>query len=374
MFVLPRLPFREDKVFSLLFLIVLTVPLVFTWQTYEKYETVKLAVWLFLLGWIFLLFLFKKQSLSPDSRANWLLVGFLGFGLVSAFLGYSRLNGFLGLYPRFTSGFVFYFLWIATLFFFIGVLNRQKWQVLLRLLFFDGVLVAIVGVLQSYGVGFYTGIDQAAVSRAPGLLGNPNFSSMFLAVILPFTLPLSISAKKVAAKLYYALGSLVMLWAVVNFSSRGAWLGLGAAFLFMVGVLAVKRTRKKLILSIVSFAAIFAILLSFTLHVVRPGSIESVVRMSETNIDLRFFAWNVAIDIIGKHPVLGFGPGSLQNYFEQFRGSNLAMQSGIFDDAHNLFLQLAATTGLPSALIFIGLLLLAILFNISIFCSFFHPI
>lgn len=355
---IPRLPFKEDKVFSVLVLLTLVIPLVFGWFLNEKFETIKLAFWLILFGWAAFLFFSKQELYFFNKPLKFLFFGFIFFGFLSSLFSVDYLNGFFGFYPRFTSGFLFYCLWAVTLLVFLAALEKPKWEFLAKVIFFDALVVAIVGLMQSFGVGYYEGIEQAFISRAPGLLGNPNFSAMFIVTVMPLVLPLIKYTKNIKAKIYYATAAFIMLWGVVNFSSRGAFLALFFGllaillFIFFLGL-----SKKVSILSLLTIILATSLATGF-LEVTRPGSISSIVKLTDSNVDTRLFAWDVASRAVLSHPFLGYGPGSLQIYFERFRDTNLSRQSGVFDDAHNAFLQMAATTGLPFAICFLGILFL----------------
>jgi tetratricopeptide (TPR) repeat protein len=168
-------------------------------------------------------------------------------------------------------------------------------------------------------------------------------------------------AKKWLNKAYYIVGSLVIAGAIINFSSRGAWLAVLLSLFFMGVLVLVAKTEKKVFWGLLLALAGFTGVLALSLNLVRPGSLSFLLKASDANMELRFFAWDISMEMVQKYPVLGYGPGSVQNYFERFRGPNLARQSGVFDDAHNVFLQTAATTGLPFALLFICLLGLSFL-------------
>lgn len=352
---LPRLPFREDKVFSVLVLLTLVVPLVFYWQLYEKFETIKLSFWLVLLGWALITLMVRKVFGKIRPAAVICLGLFLVLGFAASVFSFNHLNSFFGLYPRFTSGFLFYALWALTLLLMLATLNREKWEFLVRIVFFDAVIVAISGILQTLGIGYYEGINQPFIARAPGLLGNPNFSSMFLAAAMPFALPLILRAKTFAARVYYGLGGVLMLFAIINFSSRGAFVALAAGLIFGVFLAAVLKFSKKIIF-ILGFVSLACLGLIFTVSgLARPNALKGLFQTPDINIDYRLFAWDVARQAIMQHPFLGYGPGNTQVYFERYRGSNLVQGGGEFDDVHNLFLQMAVSSGIPFALSFLTL-------------------
>jgi hypothetical protein len=229
-----KIPFSEDRLFGVIFFTVLIVPLAFNFYLYEKFETIKLALWAVILAFTIIAFFVKNKVFTLNKYLTGLSFALVGFAVLSTIFSIGHINSIFGFYPRFTSGLLFYLLWLATLLMFFAVLNREKWEILARVIFFDAVLIAVVGLMQSFGIGYYEGVEQSFITRAPSLLGNPNFSSMFLAAAALFAFPLVIYAKNFKTRLYYCLGTFIIVSAVAVFSSRGAILGFVAGLLVLL--------------------------------------------------------------------------------------------------------------------------------------------
>ena len=100
-FHLPRLPYREDKLFGWLFATVLLVPLVFSLFTYENFETVKYALLLVFTG-AGLLAVFIKSRQPRVLRAGKYFYWFLGlfwlWVLLSSLFAWDKNYSFFGFY------------------------------------------------------------------------------------------------------------------------------------------------------------------------------------------------------------------------------------------------------------------------------------
>lgn len=72
----------------------------------------------------------------------------------------------------------------------------------------------------------------------------------------------------------------------------------------------------------------------------------------------------MTLEAIANHPLLGVGLGGFRDIFAIYRDSSLDDQLGIFDRAHNTYLELALELGLPALT-----LLLAILAGIVVVCA-----
>ncbi len=182
-------------------------------------------------------------------------------------------------------------------------------------------------------------------------MGNPNFTAMFLAVLAPLGLWGLGQAGTKGAKIYYSLNILVLITTVIVLGSRGAWLGLVIELVLMFAAALLFRLDRKIILLSLTCLVIFT---GLWLLVASPAKTQLAGRklsLNETNVNLRFAVWDIAEQAIIKHPLTGVGPGNFQIYFEQQRDKSLGNQNGVYDDAHNWFLQIGATVGIPFLLL-----------------------
>jgi O-antigen ligase len=371
-----RWPYREDSLFSVLALLILVVPLVFAFKIYENFETAKFILWLILIGAAVILFWLKKETQPESSSAQpalpanvWMLKGnraffmlagsFLLWCLLSVLHSVDWLNSVYGFYYRFTSGLLFYASWLVFLILLVKTLTWDRLEFLAKILVFSGLLVAVVGFLQSSGVGYYEGLEDPGFVRAPSLLGNPDFTAMFLVGTLPLAAALLFLSKSFAGKLYYFIAAFFMVLANMVLASRGAILGLAASLLAAVFLLVFARFKVKhrwlIVLGIVLSLGLGLALVEFS----RPQAISSILNFSDANVHTRLVDWRASFYGLTHHPFLGVGPGNYHVFFEQYRQRFLDGSIFVFDDAHNLFLQMGVTTGLPFLLSFLGLVLMS---------------
>lgn len=365
-----HLPFRENKLVSLAALVVLVVPLAFSFYTYENFETVKYSLWLILTGWMLLVFIFStrredgKYLLKYNRPVISLLAAFLFFGFLSTLFSVDKLNSLFGFYYRFTNGLLFYAIWALLIFLLVQVLDKDKYIYLLKVLVFDAAVVAVFGLAQSMGFAIYGEASRSGFVSAPGFLGNPNFSAMFMVGVLPFALLFFYQAKSFAGKIYFSLAALFMVLASLVMASRGAAVALVASLAFGLLMLGVYKLTFKQMLKPLLGVLLAVVLVGTVLKVTRPDAFRTVRHLSDQNIALRLLVWDTTARNLVHNPWLGIGPGNFHIFFEQNRGRELSGQVGVFDDAHNLYLHMAATTGIPFALSFILLLLLAFIYGL----------
>lgn len=358
-----HLPYRDDTAFSLLAFCIFLVPLAFSLYSYENFESVKFALFLIFTGASAIAFFIREREVNNQRSNHKYFLGLLSaFGLwagLSALFAQDKLYAFLGFYYRYTSGLVFYAALLLFIWLLIKLLDQERLKYLLKILVVDALAISVVTYLQGFGWIFYGGLDQDGIFHGPSLLGNPNYSAMFLACLLPLALYLFVQAQKFRAKVYYAVAAFLIILSCVLLASRGALLGILAETLAAMIFLAIFRFPKKVFWSLFLALGIFSVAGYFVLHVSRPGAISTIVGAVDSNTITRFYAWEVSAKEIYRHPWFGSGPGNFALFFERNRPADLSNQVGVFDDAHNLYLHLAATGGLPLLLIFLAMILLA---------------
>ncbi len=355
-----RLPYREETAFGLLALCIFFVPLIFSLYSFENFESVKFSLFLMLTGASGALFFLKQKIVSNILvfKKGWLIfLGLFNFwALISAILSQDKIYAFLGFYYRYTSGMVFYVALTLFIILLINFLDSGKLIYLLKIFVIDALAVAVVTYLQSFGWLFYAG-DPGGLFRGPSLLGNSNYSAMFLAVALPSCIYFFKVAQSKLAKIYYAITAFSIIFAVLILASRGALLAVVASAVVALIFLGFFGAEKKIFWKLFSGFIVVLGIGFLLLAVIRPQALSSIASNVDANTTTRLYAWNVSFNQILKHPWFGSGPGNFALVFERSRGADLAGANGVFDDAHNLYLQLAVTGGIPLLLLFIlGLL------------------
>lgn len=360
-----RLPYREDSAFSLLAFAVFLIPLAFFLLTNENYETAKFSVFLVLTGcalWAFLKRQNKGRLVLAYNRPLFILLGlFLAWAVVSTVFSVDILYSLFGFYYRFTDSLLFYLVLSTFLILLVSIIDRAKFIFLLKILVFDALIVAIVACLQAVGITYYAGVSLGGgFIQGPSLLGNPDFSAMFMAAVFPFSLVFLINSAKFNSKIYYGLCAFVILASNLLLASRGALLAIVAGIFLALALLLIFRFEKKfffglllLVLLVSGFGAEF-------LKVSRPAAISSIIQSVDLNTTARLEAWQISLKGVADHPFFGSGPGTFALFFERARSQSMASQVGVFDDPHNIFLRMAAAEGIPFVLIFVLLMATAL--------------
>ncbi|MCX6765404.1 MAG: O-antigen ligase family protein [Candidatus Moranbacteria bacterium] len=183
--------------------------------------------------------------------------------------------------------------------------------------------------------------------RAFSTFPDPHMLSFYLGLSLPLAIGLYYAFKKNI----YLFFSLIILIANLLTFSRGGYIGLAAGLIFIVLYFAVNKkiSAKKLLASLVLTLIVLA---SLALTPIGKRAITSFSTVEGSN-KVRFENWNQAVKVIKNNP-LGVGIG---NYSYEIEPS-APYRKPIY--AHNLYLDIAAETGIINAIIFILLVVFSI--------------
>jgi putative inorganic carbon (hco3(-)) transporter len=202
--------------------------------------------------------------------------------------------------------------------------------------------------------------------RIAGPLGDPNFFAQILLLALPVALLMGQSTRDRARKLAWWIAGAVILATILLTYSRGAMIALAVMGLMLVHAL---HVRWRTTLAAVALALVVFLLLppSITRRLV---TIEQILPSAEAPLRLdssfqeRRLLMQVAWVMFGANPVTGVGVGNYSARYEDYVGlaSSSARQYDSASDryySHNLFLEVAAETGVLGLIVFGAVLIAA---------------
>jgi hypothetical protein len=196
----------------------------------------------------------------------------------------------------------------------------------------------------------YTGLEF----RAPGTLGNPNWAAALLAPLVPLSLGLAATAKRPWP--YHAAAAVMTLATLATLSKGGAATLAAGLLVFVLLGPGVTRRRLSQVLGAGAACTAAAFALAWRLSLFTDASW----------LRGRIFLWRVALLLMGERPLTGFG---LDGYLAAYGRGAAALVGGdpsafmplsSVDFAHDDLLQLAAECGLPTAAMFVLLVVTAI--------------
>lgn len=213
--------------------------------------------------------------------------------------------------------------------------------------------IALFGILQYLGALDRSWWDSPRFLSATYI--NHNHFAGLMELSIPLCLGMILSEKETGKKMMYVYSFLVLSIAFLLSLSRGGWLSLTVAMIFMFAAIFKKgKTR-------VAFFIVILLLITLGLFIFNTGYVDLLFKRissyGELDLSGRALIWKGTIGIIKDNWLLGTGPGSFIYNFPRYRVASL---NRFVNFAHNDYLQVSSEMGvfgLALMVIIIGLII-----------------
>jgi len=295
--------------------------------------------------WLLYMLVNNKEPVFPKDPAYYVV-----FGL--AFLT-STIHS-LGL----EDSFVELHLFSITGLLFVGLMSWVKWGAtrkdVLNSLLWVGLIYNGMKIIQMVSTG-KLGI------MCNDRTGLPNKTAGFVVIVLVLSLALFLADRTKKNTLLPIIGMISSVFIIFFMGSRGGYMGAIAGILLTLFIYYVSTGNFR-ISTVIAIVAVVLILPIIGTFLIRPLSCETVTTAGEvqvitapwdSNIEIRFKLWKVAVDTAKRYPVFGAGPGTFHYYAE--KNKELANQLSRVH-AHSIYLNVLAERGVVGLLTGAGLL------------------
>lgn len=364
-------------------LIIFLIPLlILPAQVYPTNYNLPKIVLLLVLGLFLLVILFIKRKELKFDLIDKTLLAFLFLILLSTIFSVNFSKAIIGEENRYEGllAFIVYFSIYYCAKNFYTYNKNIKYYAIVTI-----SICSVIGILQYYNVFPLTLLNSTDISGfTSSTFGNRNFFGSFLSMVVPLFIALYL----VKGKKIYLLISYISFAALLLSMTRSAWLGFATAS--VIGLIYIIKNFNKLILKKVIYIIIgYLIIIYFLLfppefinnYLSNYSSINLLNKRiesigTEVNIIVkaddtytknpsiinlgggRFAIWKLTLMLVAKQPLLGSGPdtlidGLLHNLKYETYNFILSTES-YFDKAHNEYLQIAATLGIPALIVYLA--------------------
>ena len=246
--------------------------------------------------------------------------------------------------------------------------RRTIWTLIVVAVFLGSlsVLQYVTGTFeQEYG-GFAVSQSHQIIGviddyRATGPIGDPNFFAQIMVVLAPISLERFLHEKRMKFRLFAFWGMVASILTVILTYSRG---GLLAMLVGLIVIFLVYPPRRFQVPFIILGAAIFIFLLPpnyldrlFTLSAFFGSG--PTTRIEERSLQGRLSENLAAWEMVKSNPLFGVGLSSFKYLFPEYSKKQGLALVATEREAHNMFLEVAAETGLIGFLIFSLLLVVS---------------
>jgi O-antigen ligase len=354
--------------------IILFPLLIYPWGFDPYYTSTKTGyLYAFVLcTWLYILFKRKYKTLKPDKADSSIVIMlFLFLTLIELSTAFSPNNytSVYGLIDR-KEGLISYFCYLSVFLFSYRLIDKEKMNKVFPGIAFVSMLVSIYGILQHYQLDFLPrNSAMRGYSGTYTFFDNPNFFGSYLVLVLLITIPIYLNATAKKYKALYFVSLCLAFVALIYSNTRSGYVGVFFGLLFITMFVVIKR--KHLWKKWVTLAVSIVILLFFINNAEQghyAKRINSVVKESYSVAanqttghegSNRFFIWQKSLPLVKEYFWIGSGPDSFEFVYPNDNEETRAFMNGqTVDKAHNEYLQIAITLGVPALMTYLCFLFL----------------
>lgn len=330
------------------------LPFLFVPSVFNPYELPKFFLLVFSAELLIILFLarfVKRPSFFLIDALTWLVIGFAGITFLADVFGLDPKVSLLGsMYRR--QGFLTL---LSCLSFFLVTRSLfQKQQLYMISLLVKSVFITtlILCLYALYQAVFALLLHDPRIplfqGRIVATLGNPNFLGGFLVMLLPFLLwpevallPKQLRKYEILLRLVVIVIAIVVIALTVSKSALIALLFVLFAYFFSV----LKTLMQRRVVVIIAFLLCLFFLLSYQ---------SDLLNLKRDSIwDNRLLIWSAATQAIVSRPIFGYGQENFALVFPKERHINV-------DQAHNIFLEIAVSSGVSGLFFFLAIIFISL--------------
>ncbi len=222
------------------------------------------------------------------------------------------------------------------------VRTRKQQRQLVYVILCIALFLSVFGFFQRFGLTHSNSLSST--------YGNRNHLAGYLGMTLPLLLGLFLTRTRRGSLFFLMIYCVILIVAAhVLALSRGGWLALTFALLFMAATLLVQQRfrRKKMLLTMTAGLFLLVLFILTGTHIV-----ERILTVTEeetiAGLGGRSIVWNGTVEMVNDYWLTGSGPGSYATIFTQYQPPGVAAR---FFYAHNDYLHYTAELGLPIILI-----------------------
>lgn len=333
-------------------------------------------IWILAIGGItlFILLLVNYQKLKLDNK-DYVILAFAALVFISTMLSSKVKISIIGEINRY-EGMIAFYTYILIYFCAKKFLKYKNNKILLNILHAIYIVISILGILQYYIKLPTNALIPIFNKGTCGTFGNTNFMGSFISMGIPIFIITYITKNN---KISFCT-SLLVFFNLIACQARSGWIAFAIFSVLMLIYLIKNKNKeyaKRALILLVCFITIFGVI-----YLPQSSKVRTKIKQVKNDVTVvktsgiddklgssRIQIWKVVIELIEKYPIFGVGTDNLKNGV----GENLTETSidfiqrakGIMDKAHNEYLHIAVTIGLPALVLYLIFIALAILPNIK---------
>lgn len=349
--------------------------LIFPWGI-ERYYTLPKFYYLelfVLITWLSIII--KRRTWEINLKKPYLSLELIVF-LFLILIGLSTIfsvNQYVSIYGRHGrhEGLLAFLCYGSVLLFSYKLIPYKKLEKVIPGMAIVSIIVSIYGIFQHYYLDF---LPRSPVNyktnRSYAFFDNPNFFGSYLVIVIMLTIVLFLNARNRGHSVFYLITICISYIALIFSGTRSGWLGVffGVLFISCFVILKRKYLWKKWAILISAWVILF-----FGINAIENGSYFArmntmlsdsykVVTDKSTGKEgsHRLIIWKKSFPLVKDYFWLGSGPDTFDRVFPNDEEKRKFFGEMIVDKAHNEYLQIAVTLGVPALLTYLYLLFIVL--------------
>ncbi|WP_284036121.1 O-antigen ligase family protein [Neobacillus sp. 114] len=355
-----------------MFWFLLSFPLmIYPWGYDPSYTMPKVAYLnIFVLGsWLFIILRKKYWTMNlkkPYQSVELIVVIFLCLAIISTIFSVNLKTSLYGTKYRY-EGILTYFSYLSIFLFSYKLLDVNKIQKIFIGMAIVSIPASIYGVLQHYFLDFFPRNSSKLLDpRSYSFFDNANFFGSYLVLIILGTISLYLTAKNRKQSTYFLFIIGLAFIALLFTQTRSGYVGVFCGLTLISFLVVFKRRQlwenwtKLIITLMVIFIAINVLEQGNYINRLVSVVSDSKKLVEKDNTDqvgsFRFFIWRKSLPLIHDYFWTGSGPDTLEYVFPNDKEKKKIFGDMVVDKAHNEYLHMAITLGVPALLVYLLLL------------------
>ncbi len=336
--------------FYLLLGLLFLLPLIYAGATDDPFGVIKITLLRIVGSLVLLLIVWEVLATGrlrlPSGVIFYLLLAYLMLMTLATLFSISPAVAFLGRRTWYRG--LWTYLILGILAFRVWLINwdRNKLRLLFIINIISGSLVGIIAVIQYLGIKFPFDYTSSFGWKAYSTFGNPNYAGMYMDMVLALAIWLFLDMKGDSRR-YFIIIPITFIGAGIMATGSSGTLFTAINILLLSTILYFKDILVQKHLYIITLLSILLIIISLGFLFYSSG-------VEAASISYRTMAWRGAVKVSIAHPLLGTGPDTARFSVTPV----LPVKTGFLEvpaDAHNLFLTVALTSGIPALLVFVAI-------------------
>lgn len=362
---------KQKMITTILILIGILAPvLIIPEIAAENYNILKLIV-LLIGGFLLLMLLLASYKSIKIDKKDILILVFIGLVCISTLLSSYVKKSVIGDGNRY-EGMLMFIIYACIYLCSKKYFDSSKIKLFINIMFYISIAIGILGILQLYVdyEALYPIFNKGICST----FGNSNFFGSYISIVLPISITIFILKGN---KKSFIL-AIIMFFNMISSGTRSAWVGF-AAFALIGFIYLIKQRDKQYLKRTLILLGCFILIFTY-LFIGGPAKSRVKIKLDQIQRDLtdfydngisgqmgsrRIAIWKMSLKLISQKPIFGCGTDNLavglaMNCSDEF-WEFVNEKNTVVDKAHNEYLHIAATIGIPALivyLVFVGMIIL----------------